>query len=45
MRASSNMKFLLSSSCMFVDGNGGTHEVDFEDIERCKANLLGKTSL
>lgn len=30
---------------MFVDGNGGTHEVDFEDIEKCKADLLGKTSL
>ena len=30
---------------MFVDGNGGIHEVDFEDIEKCKADLLGKTSL
>ncbi|OMO96900.1 FMN-binding split barrel [Corchorus olitorius] len=27
-------------SCMFVDCNGGTHEVNFEDIERCKADLL-----
>ena len=30
---------------MFVNGNGGTFEVDFEAIERCKADLLGKTSL
>ncbi|XVE99552.1 hypothetical protein REPUB_Repub03eG0208800 [Reevesia pubescens] len=37
-------KFNLSS-CMFVDGNGGTLEVDFEDIEKSKADLLGKTSV
>ncbi|KAK6227990.1 hypothetical protein QQP08_004894 [Theobroma cacao] len=36
-------KFNLSS-CMFVDGNGGTHEVDFEDIEKCKADLLAPYS-
>ncbi|XP_052477519.1 uncharacterized protein LOC105778243 isoform X7 [Gossypium raimondii] len=36
-------KFNLSS-CMFVDGNGGTHEVDFEDMEKCKASLLAPYS-
>ncbi|OMO58949.1 FMN-binding split barrel [Corchorus capsularis] len=36
-------KFNLSS-CMFVDCNGGTHEVNFEDIERCKADLLASYS-
>ncbi|XWS74984.1 hypothetical protein CRYUN_Cryun01aG0045700 [Craigia yunnanensis] len=36
-------KFNLSS-CIFVDGNGGTHEVDFEDIEKCKADLLAPYS-
>ncbi|MBA0571307.1 hypothetical protein Golob_004887 [Gossypium lobatum] len=29
---------------MFVDGNGGTHEVDFEDMEKCKASLLAPYS-
>ncbi|XWS56560.1 hypothetical protein CRYUN_Cryun09bG0095800 [Craigia yunnanensis] len=33
-----------TSSCLFVDGNGGIHEVDFEDIEKCKADLLGPYS-
>ncbi|XVF75355.1 hypothetical protein PTKIN_Ptkin13bG0181700 [Pterospermum kingtungense] len=37
-------KFNLSS-CMFVDGNGGTHEVDFEDMEKCKADLLAPYSM
>ncbi|XVE99551.1 hypothetical protein REPUB_Repub03eG0208800 [Reevesia pubescens] len=36
-------KFNLSS-CMFVDGNGGTLEVDFEDIEKSKADLLAPFS-
>ncbi|KAE8671980.1 Prenyltransferase family protein [Hibiscus syriacus] len=36
-------KFNLSS-CMFVDGNGGTREVDFEDVEKCKASLLAPYS-
>ena len=44
-KLSFDMKYLVSSSCMFVNGNGGTLEVDFEDIERCKVDLLGKTSL
>lgn len=45
MQTSFDMKYLVYSSCMFVDGNGGTLEVDFEDMEKCKASLLGKTSL
>ncbi|KAK8662387.1 hypothetical protein V6N13_091965 [Hibiscus sabdariffa] len=36
-------KFNLSS-CMFVDGNGGTREVDFEDMEKCKSSLLAPYS-
>ncbi|XVE52685.1 hypothetical protein DITRI_Ditri02bG0142700 [Diplodiscus trichospermus] len=44
---SENLKELIDgveNSCMFVDGNGGTHEVDFEDIEKCKADLLAPYS-
>ena len=29
-------------SCTFIDGNGGTFEVDVEDMEKSKADLLGK---
>ncbi|CAN0837198.1 hypothetical protein LINGRAHAP2_LOCUS1729 [Linum grandiflorum] len=32
------------STCMYVDGNGGTHEVDAEDIEKCKADPLAPFS-
>ncbi|GAB4836596.1 hypothetical protein Ancab_001509 [Ancistrocladus abbreviatus] len=28
------------SSCMFIDGNGGTHEIDLEDLETSKADKL-----
>ncbi|KAE8712099.1 Prenyltransferase family protein [Hibiscus syriacus] len=36
-----NLRYKLPpSSCMFVDGNGGTREVDLENMEKCKANLL-----
>lgn len=28
---------------MFIDGNGGTYEVDLEDIESSKADPLGET--
>ncbi|MBA0697016.1 hypothetical protein Goari_003525 [Gossypium aridum] len=44
---SENLKELIDggeNSCMFVDGNGGTHEVDFEDMEKCKASLLAPYS-
>ena len=37
------LKTLLSRSSMFIDGNGGTYEVDLEDIESSKADPLGKT--
>ncbi|RVW49251.1 Retrovirus-related Pol polyprotein from transposon RE2 [Vitis vinifera] len=32
-------KFNLSS-CMFIDGNGGTHEVNLENFEASKADIL-----
>lgn len=31
-------------SCIFVDGNGGTHEVELEDIAASKADLLSPFS-
>ncbi|RVX13704.1 hypothetical protein CK203_010202 [Vitis vinifera] len=34
-----------SSSCMFIDGNGGTHEVNLENFEASKADILCKTLL
>lgn len=37
------LKSLLSRSSMFIDGNGGTYEVDLEDIESSKADPLGET--
>jgi hypothetical protein len=36
-------KSLLSRSSMFIDGNGGTYEVDLEDIQTSKADPLGET--
>ncbi|CAN1137765.1 hypothetical protein LINPERHAP2_LOCUS10262 [Linum perenne] len=36
-------KFRMSS-CMYVDGNGGMHEVDAEDIEKSKADPLASFS-
>ncbi|CAL1374479.1 unnamed protein product [Linum trigynum] len=36
-------KFIVSS-CMYVDGNGGTHEVDTEDIEKCRTDPLASFS-
>ncbi|KAL9260879.1 hypothetical protein AKJ16_DCAP11876 [Drosera capensis] len=29
-----------TSSCMFIDGNGGTHDVDLEDFELSKADKI-----
>ncbi|XP_057979790.1 uncharacterized protein LOC131165765 isoform X2 [Malania oleifera] len=31
-------------SCIFIDGNGGTHEVQLEDVEASKADLLSPFS-
>lgn len=39
-----NSWFLSRRSCVFIDGNGGTHEVDLEDMHTSKADQLGKTS-
>lgn len=36
-------KFNLSS-CMFIDGNGGTHEVNLENFEASKADILSPFS-
>lgn len=33
---------LLCRSSMFIDGNEGTYEVDFEDIKASKADPLGQ---
>lgn len=40
-RWSFNSRILLSRSCLFIDGNGGTHEVDFEDMNSSKLDRLG----
>lgn len=36
---------LLSSSCMYIDGNGSTHEINQEDMAGSKADPLGESSL
>ncbi|PIN20831.1 hypothetical protein CDL12_06469 [Handroanthus impetiginosus] len=33
------------SSCMYIDGNGGIHEVNLEDIEKSKADPLSPFSM
>ncbi|KAI3470718.1 hypothetical protein Pfo_027381 [Paulownia fortunei] len=33
------------SSCMYIDGNGGAHEVNLEDIEKSKADPLSPFSM
>ncbi|PON88702.1 FMN-binding split barrel [Trema orientale] len=42
-----NLKTLLEgdeNSCVFIDGNGGTHEVDFEDMNSSKVDRLAPLS-
>lgn len=38
----SDLRYLMSRSCLFIDCNGGTFEVDLEDIKACKADPLGQ---
>lgn len=39
------MPFKPCRSCMYIDTNRKTHDVDLEDIEKSKADRLGKTCL
>lgn len=32
------------SSCMYIDGHGGTHEVDIKDVQTSKADMLAPLS-
>lgn len=32
------------SSCMYIDGHGGTHEVDLKDVQTSKADMLAPLS-
>lgn len=43
--ATYDSKSLLYRSCMYVDGNGDTHEIDQEDMNASKADPLGRTFL
>lgn len=42
---SSYLRFSMSRSCMYIDGNGSTHEIDEEDMGRCKTDPLGEIYL
>jgi hypothetical protein len=42
MPITSDSRSLLSRSSMFIDGNGGTFEIDLEDIRASKADPLGQ---
>lgn len=45
MSTTSDSIALLFRSCMYIDGNGSTHEINQEDMAGSKADPLGESSL